>query len=262
MIHAAEPLHLARRSSMTCLHEYPVMTDRPRIICLMTLSIDGGLHPSRYTESPDGTTKDWTRVYEDLHERYDADGWIVGRVTMAEMAKGEPRASETPDAPPRPSLFQAREASSFAITVDRAGKIRFAKPDIGGDHVVVLLGSRVTDAHLAELAANGVSYLVSGTAEIDLGDALTTLRRELGVETLLLEGGAGINGAFLAAGLVDELSVVIAPALDGGVDAERIVAAGDGLKGKVTLSLFACEQLAAGTVNLRYHVRADPSMSG
>jgi len=41
--------------------------------------------------------------------------------------------------------------------------------------------------------------------EIDFAGALTTLRRELGIETLLLEGGAGINGSFLAAGLVDEL---------------------------------------------------------
>ena len=92
--------------------------------------------------------------------------------------------------------------------------------------------------------------------ESDLAGALTTLRRELGIETLLLEGGAGINGSFLAAGLVDELSLVIAPGLDGGADAERIVAAGDGLKGKVTLSLLGCEQLAAGAVNLRYRVAA------
>lgn len=232
------------------------MTDRPRIICLMTASVDGGLHPSRYTDSPDGTAKAWTRAYESLHERLDADGWIVGRVTMAEMAKGEPRGSTTADAPARPSLFQARDAASFAITLDRAGKIRFAGPDIGGDPVVVLLGRGVSDAHLAELAANGVSYLVSDSDEIDLAGALTTLRRELGIETLLLEGGAGINGSFLAAGLVDELNLVIAPALDGGTDAERIVAAGDGLKGKVTLSLLGCEQLAAGAVNLRYRVEA------
>ncbi|MEG8023520.1 dihydrofolate reductase family protein [Sphingomonas aurantiaca] len=122
--------------------------------------------------------------------------------------------------------------------------------------MVVLLGGDVDDAHLAELAANGVSYLVSSTTEIDLADALATLRRELEIETLLLEGGAGLNGAFLAAGLVDELSIVVAPALDGGDDAQRIVAAGDGLKGKVTLSLLGCEPLDGGAVHLRYAVSA------
>ena len=52
--------------------------DRPTIICHMTASLDGGLHPSRYTTSPDGTSKDWTALYEQLHDGMAADGWIVG----------------------------------------------------------------------------------------------------------------------------------------------------------------------------------------
>jgi len=232
------------------------MTERPRIICHMTSSIDGGLHPSRYTGSPDGTVDAWTRVYEDLHEQFGADGWIVGRVTMAEMAKGAPHPPANGGAAVRPSLLQARDATSFAIALDRSGKLHFGKADIGGDHVVVLLGADVDDAHLTELADDGVSYIVSDTVDIDLATALATLRRDLGIETLLLEGGAGINGAFLAAGLVDELSVVVAPALDGGEDAQRIVAAGDGLKGKAELALLDCKTMAGGAVHLRYAVRA------
>ncbi|KQM28185.1 MULTISPECIES: dihydrofolate reductase family protein [unclassified Sphingomonas] len=231
------------------------MSDRPRILCRMTSSIDGGLHPSRYTDSPDGTVKDWTGIYEDLHDRLHADGWIVGRVTMAEMAKGDPTPATGTDTPPRPHLFQRRDAAPYAITLDRAGKLRFAKGDVGGDHFVVLLGSSVGDAHLAELAANGVSYIVSDSDEIDLPVALATLRHDLGIETLLLEGGSGINGTFLAAGLVDEFSIVLTPTLDGAAGAERIVATPDGLRGKVTLSLIDCERLAAGAVHLRYAVR-------
>jgi riboflavin biosynthesis pyrimidine reductase len=230
------------------------MTDRPRIICHMTSSIDGGLHPSRYTDSPDGAVKDWSRAYERIHERLGGDGWIVGRVTMAEMAKGEPHPPAEPGRVTRPFLFQDRNAASYAIALDRSGKLHFRQADIGGDHVVVLLGSEVGDAHLAELAGDGVSYVVSDTPEIDLAAALSILSGELGIETLLLEGGAGINGTILAAGLVDELSVVIAPALDGGTDAQRIVAAGDGLKGKVELSLLSCDRLTEGAVHLRYAV--------
>ncbi|WP_082543210.1 hypothetical protein [Sphingomonas sp. Leaf339] len=37
---------------------------KPRVICLMLSSIDGSLHPSRYTASPDGTRQDWTALYE------------------------------------------------------------------------------------------------------------------------------------------------------------------------------------------------------
>ena len=96
-----------------------------------------------------------------------------------------------------------------------------------GDHVVVLLGRDVGDRHLAELAADGVSYIVAEGAEMDLAVMLDVLGRELGIRHLLLEGGAGINGSFFAAGLVDELSLLVAPALDGRSDSRTIVEAGD-----------------------------------
>lgn len=231
-------------------------TARPKIICHMTSSLDGGLHPSRYTTSPDGTSKDWTALYEQLHDGMNADGWIVGRVTMAEMAKGDPVAASE-DAPvDRPVHIASPDADSYAVTVDRSAKLHFGKGDVGGDHVVVLLGGDVADAHLAELAASGVSYVVSDAAEIDLPSALATLKRAFGIETLLLEGGGGINGTFLAAGLVDELSVVVTPSLDGGTGAESIFKFDEGLKGKVALSLTGCEQLEHGVVHLRYAVAA------
>ena len=45
---------------------------------------------------------------------------------------------------------------------------------------------------------------------------LETVAEPLPVEqTLLPEGGGHINGAFLEAGLVDELSLLIAPGIDG-----------------------------------------------
>ena len=175
---------------------------------------------------------------------------------MAEMAKGDPATAPAGSAVERPVHIANPDAESYAVTVDRSAKLHFGKGDVGGDHVVVLLGGEVADAHLAELAASGVSYVVSDTAEIDLPAALATLKRDFGIETLLLEGGGGINGTFLAAGLVDELSVVVTPSLDGGSGAERIVKFDDGLKGKVTLSLTGCETLAHGVVHLRYAVAA------
>lgn len=229
------------------------MMDRPRIICLMTSSIDGRLHPSRWTLSPNGTPKDWSRAYEALHESVGADGWIVGRTTMAEMAKGEPHPAVNAGAPPRPHHFAQRQGP-FAVALDRSGKLHFAKPDISGDHVIVLLGRDVPDRHLAGLAGDGVSYIVAEDEEMALAPMLASLKRELGISTLMLEGGGHVNGSFLAAGLVDELHVVLAPALDGSPSPAIVEAGDEGLKGKVTLALLECELLAAGAVRLRYAV--------
>ena len=85
-----------------------------------------------------------------------------------------------------------------------------------------MLTEQVSDAHLAGLRQDGVSYIFAGERELDLGLALEILNRELGIERLLLEGGGGSNGAFLRAGLIDEISLAICPAVDGAKGAPSI----------------------------------------
>ncbi|UCI21867.1 RibD family protein [Mesorhizobium sp. B2-1-8] len=228
---------------------------KPQIICHMLASLDGSLHPSRYTASPDGSRAEWSGLYEQIHNDLEGDAWIVGRVTMAEMSKAGAHPPAHGGKVDRPHHFARRDAGSYAVALDASGKLHFAKPDIGGDHVVVLLGRDVADSHLAELAADGVSYIVSQTADIDLAAMLDVLGRELGIRRLLLEGGAGINGSFFAAGLVDELSLLVTPALDARAANQGFVEFGEsGLAGKVQLSLKSCEPLAHGLVHLRYAV--------
>jgi riboflavin biosynthesis pyrimidine reductase len=218
-------------------------------------SLDGGLHPSRWTKSPDGGRADWSSVYERIHQALKGDAWLVGRVTMAEMSKAPPHPPAIVPAVDRPYHFAGPSAGSYAVTVDAAGKLHFSKPDVGGDHVVVILGRDVPDRHLAELAGDGVSYVVAPEVQPDLAGALEVLGRELGIRRVLLEGGAAINGAFFAAGLVDELSLLIAPALDGRKATQSVIEFGDtGLADKLQLSLTSCEALEHGLVHLRFAV--------
>ena len=44
-----------------------------------------------------------------------------------------------------------------------------------------------------------------------LPQALEKLQNHFGITRMLLEGGSEINGAFLRAGLIDELSLIVAP---------------------------------------------------
>lgn len=228
---------------------------KPHVICHMISSLDGGLHPSRWTESPDGNRRDWTALYQSCHEKLEGDAWMVGRVTMAEMSKGNPHPPHEHGKVDRPCHFANREAANYAIAVDTSGKLHFTKNEIDGDHIVVLLGGDVPDSHLAELAGDGISYIVSAQPQPDLPAMLDTLNSELGIKRLLLEGGAGINGSILAEGLVDEISLLIAPALDGRAASQSFVEFGEeGLAGKVALSLKSCEALAHGVIYLRYAV--------
>lgn len=228
---------------------------KPTVICLMMTSPDGSLHPSRWTKSPDGSRADWSALYEKIHKEHDGNAWMVGRVTMAEISKAGPHPPSAPFDVRRPHHFAKPDAASYAIALDPSGKLHFSSADLYGDHVVVLLGSDVPDSHLAELAGDGVSYLVSEQQPMDIGAMLGLLSEETGITRILLEGGANVNGSLMAAGIVDELSLVIAPALEGRTGSDRIIAFGeDGLAGKVELSLIGCTRLSHGAVHLRYEV--------
>lgn len=75
---------------------------------------------------------------------------------------------------------------------------------------------------------------------------------------LLVEGGGNLNGSLMAAGVVDEISLLIAPAIDGalGITGVFEVASAAGLAGKARLRFVSSETLAHGLEHLRYAVEA------
>lgn len=230
------------------------MDGRPHIICHMLVSLDGRIHPSRWTASPDGTRAEWSDTYEQVHKALQADAWLVGRVTMAEMSPAGAHPPSVPTAPAPPLHLRHDTAGPYAIALDPSGKLHFDRPKVSGDQVVVLLGRDVPDSHLAELTEDGVFYIVAQEDPMDVAAMLEILRRELGIQRLLLEGGGRTNGRFFQAGLVDEVSLLLAPAIDGGDRVSGAFDAGGALSGAARLSLESVERLERGLVHLRYRV--------
>ncbi|MDP3693300.1 RibD family protein [Bradyrhizobium sp.] len=232
---------------------------RPHIICHMSTSIDGRLHPSRFTRAAPGISWDVLRGhYEKVHDSFGADGWIVGRRTMSEMAKGtERKVAEAPKLP-REAHVAAPRGRKLAIAIDPSGRAHYGKDNVGGDHVVAVLGEQVSDAYLAELREDGVSYIFAGAGGDDLAGAMEQMAARFGAGKLLLEGGGRINGSFLKRGLIDEFSTLIFPAVDGVAGAQSIVdyegPEGDRPGAGQTLRLTHCETLEGGMIWLRHAV--------
>ena len=236
---------------------------RPYIICHMGTSIDGRLHPSRFTSPAKGISRDVLRGhYERVHDQFGADGWIVGRRTMSEMAKGAERTHADAPKVARKAHIAARSGRKLAIGIDASGRVHYGKDNIGGDHVVAVLGEEVSDAYLTELRENGVSYIFAGTNGDDLPRAMEEIASLLAVKTLLLEGGGKINGAFLKHKLIDEFSTLIHPAIDGLAGVQSIVDYDGHERDRPgagqSLSLTHCETLEGGMVWLRHAVERGP----
>jgi riboflavin biosynthesis pyrimidine reductase len=228
---------------------------KPYVICHMDASVDGRILGSRWRPQENRMPG----LFERLHEQLGGGSWLIGRVTGSEYARAESYTDHADQTYPRKPWFVRRDAPAYGIALDPWGKIAWGRSEIGGDPIVAVLTERVFDAHLAGLRRDGVSYIFAGERELDLGLALEVLNRELGLERLLLEGGGGSNGSFLRAGLIDEISLAICPAVDGAKDAPSIFDSGDqdaGVAAPIrSMTLMSSEVLESGVVWLRYRLQ-------
>ena len=97
-----------------------------------------------------------------------------------------------------------------------------------------------------------ISWIVCGETHIDLHKAVEILYTEFGVERMAIVGGGTINAAFLNAGLLDEVSILLGPGIDG---RKGMTATFDGLPldtEPVNLKLLSVQPNDNGAVWLRY----------
>ena len=151
------------------------------------------------------------RVFRTL--RALADAVLVGHGTAA--AEGyRPMAADSAVGRLRAAL--GRPVSAPVVVVSRRASLA------PGDRLAVAPTVLVTCAaadpdRRAALAEAGVDVLVCGEDDVDLPLALDRLA-ERGVEQLVCEGGPALLTSALAAGVVDELALTVAPAQVGGTD--------------------------------------------
>ncbi|MFZ5857267.1 MAG: dihydrofolate reductase family protein [Chloroflexota bacterium] len=99
--------------------------------------------------------------------------------------------------------------------------------NFGSARVVIFTSEQTSKAQVEFLRSRNVEVYVHHTPRIDLAKALHALS-ELGVKRLMVEGGGTLNFELLRLGLVDELTMYVAPMIFGGESAPT-AAAGSGV---------------------------------
>ena len=167
--------------------------------------------------------------YYEINRKLKCDGFICGRVTMEGSFTQEyyPDLSQYKAVKPDPCrmdfmLDKENLTGFYAIAFDTNGKLgwksnRIIDPDgdsgYDGAQIIEVLSENVDERYLGYLESLEIPYIFAGENEIDVEFALFKLKNLFGIDKLLLEGGSIIDGAFLRADAVDELSLVVAPTI-------------------------------------------------
>jgi 2,5-diamino-6-(ribosylamino)-4(3H)-pyrimidinone 5'-phosphate reductase len=181
--------------------------NRPTVIMNCMASVDG-----RITTAPGVNVEEWTALGLDgganeachkLYDEMDCDGMISGSETFLVWGSHQVKLEQP--------VYWPRKLKGF-IGFDGRGRIDWAYTD----GLIVVTREDVDPSYIEQLRRKNARFIQAGRGEhIDLHRALEALW-EIGFRRLGLAGGGGINGAFLRAGLIDEVSVVIAPLVIGG----------------------------------------------
>ena len=222
----------------------------------MVSSVDGRTWQSRQRPAREKSGN----LFEVLHDQLEGDAWLVGRVTGREFARKDAYpAKPASQTYPRTPWLATKGAKVWGIVIDAQGKIAWGRSDIGGDPIVVVLTEQVPDSHLEALRGEGVSYVFAGKTKLDLALLLEILNKELGIKRLLIEGGGKVNGSFLRAGLIDELSLAIVPTVDGARGGPYVFDSDSEMTGPTApvtaMTLKECKVLDDGAIWLRYDIR-------
>lgn len=231
---------------------------RPEIICHIMSSVDGRLLPSRWTPPFDGT-ESWKLFaeYAAIGRQLGIDAWMFGKATTREVFPHRfmPKSSAHPQA--GSVHIGNRDSDRLFITVDPDADILYSSDRMRGDNILTILGTNATVDYLAMLEKNGISYIVLDDAK-NLVEAMEILHHKFGIRRISLQGGGIIDGAMLAAGLLDELSLVIYPGIDGLTTAPSIfeyLGASNELPATgQSLQLLSMEKRSFGIVWLRYKI--------
>ena len=190
---------------------------RPVVICHMVTSIDGKV-TGDFLYSEKGLQV--SESYYEINRMLKGDAFACGRVTMESSFTGGwyPDLTEYPLIESKDDFIPDNLSGFYAVSFDPKGKLGWKSnkiidedPGYNNAQIIEVLTEQADGRYLGYLQAMDIPYIFAGETEIDVHNATAKLYSLTGISSLLLEGGSIVNGYFERAGVIDELSLVVAP---------------------------------------------------
>ena len=200
------------------------------------------------------------KKYGEIRQFYDCKATIYGTTTVAE-GYSDGILTEPPSCEkvyPHEDHIADKSAENYIISLDPKGILRWSgayleKKNRPKSHIIEVLTDGAADGYIGYLRGLGVSYIFAGKDTVDCGLLLKKLKAQLGLERVMLAGGGVTNQSFAAAGMIDELSIVIAPTADGDSGSASLFETGGfSAPSPKAYKLKAVEQIEKDTLWIRY----------
>lgn len=192
------------------------MPERPYVLLSCASSVDGYIDDGTDRRLVLSDAADADRVDE---ERAACDAILVGAATIR---ADDPRLLIRSPARQRERIARGLPPHPVKVTLTGSGDLdperRFFT---AGDTQKIVYAPTGSAGRLRDRLSDRATVVPTGRSA-DLAVLLTDLA-ERGVTRLMVEGGGRVHTAFLAAGLVDELQLLVAPFFVGDRDAPRFV---------------------------------------
>jgi 2,5-diamino-6-(ribosylamino)-4(3H)-pyrimidinone 5'-phosphate reductase len=224
--------------------------NRPFTFINIAVTADGKMDTFERKGSAISSARDKERVDR---LRAEADAVMVGGKTLLDE---DPKLTVTSEALRAERVAREQSPNPIKVGIVTSADIR---PDsdflnFGAARVVIFTAGQTSKAQIEFLRERDVEVYVHHSPRVDLEEALRTLK-ELGVNRLMVEGGGTLNFELLRLGLVDELTMYVAPMIFGGASAPTAAAGSGVARGEaVPLKLVSSEIHVDGGVVLKYQV--------
>ena len=200
--------------------------NRPRVLLSVATSLDGHVDDASPERLILSGAEDLDRVDA---ERAAADAILVGAATIA---ADDPRLLVRSAARSAERVTRGLPPSPIKVAITRSGhgldpSAKFFTTGDGEKLVYALVAAPVAAPAAAPVVPE-LQRRLAGLATVVIAPDLPAVLADLaarGVARLMVEGGTRTTTAFLTAGLVDELQVVVAPLVVGDPAAPRLAAA-------------------------------------
>ena len=222
--------------------------NRPFVFINVAVTADGKIDTFQRRGAAISSARDKERVDR---LRAESDAVMVGGRTLLDE---DPKLTVKSEVLRAERLKRARPPNPVKVGVVTQAKIKEDSQflNTGPADIVIFTTRRTSKRQLSLLKARHVDVYVDDAQQVNLERALATLK-DLGIGRLMVEGGGTLNFELMRLGLVDEISIFIAPMIFGGESAPTL-AAGLGLATSeaIPLKLVDVETWEDGGVLLKY----------